>query len=323
MKNKIMAMLVAFGLVGSVSAIEINENLSINGFVDGSYHSTDTDGDNQPNADLSLDEVEIDFLFSAGGVSAEVHVDSNDFGANTNNVGIEQAHLTYSLENGVSITAGTFGSALGLEREDPGGLYTYSRAYGDTSMNLGDVDTNLQEGIRLGYSAENFGASLSIGNTSGGNDVESTDGAENDLDLELAFSFSAMENLAVGGGFRTQNGAHAAGATGVDTDVVNVHATYTSGKLLLAGEWITEDTDNADDLDGYTVLADYDVSDVLGFAVRYSQWDLAGGTTDADRLTVAPNYAITESLGAILEYTNDNNGVTDSDTLAVELTFTF
>ena len=33
--------IVAFGLVGSVSAVEINENLSINGFIDGSISKTD------------------------------------------------------------------------------------------------------------------------------------------------------------------------------------------------------------------------------------------------------------------------------------------
>ena len=38
MKNKILATLVAFGLVGSASAIEINENLSINGFIDTSWN---------------------------------------------------------------------------------------------------------------------------------------------------------------------------------------------------------------------------------------------------------------------------------------------
>jgi ribosomal protein L30/L7E len=36
MKNKIIATLVAFGLVGSASAIEVNDNLSIKGFMDGS-----------------------------------------------------------------------------------------------------------------------------------------------------------------------------------------------------------------------------------------------------------------------------------------------
>ena len=46
------------------------------------------------------------------------------------NLNIEQAHFTYSLDNGVSFTFGQYGSALGFEREDPAGLYTYSRAYG-------------------------------------------------------------------------------------------------------------------------------------------------------------------------------------------------
>ena len=41
MKNKIIATLVAFGLVGSVSAIEIKDNLSVNGFIDGSINKID------------------------------------------------------------------------------------------------------------------------------------------------------------------------------------------------------------------------------------------------------------------------------------------
>jgi hypothetical protein len=43
MKNKLLATIAAFGLVGSASAIEINDNLSINGFIDGSYQYSDTD----------------------------------------------------------------------------------------------------------------------------------------------------------------------------------------------------------------------------------------------------------------------------------------
>ncbi len=37
MKNKILALLATIGLASSASAVEINENLSINGFIDGSY----------------------------------------------------------------------------------------------------------------------------------------------------------------------------------------------------------------------------------------------------------------------------------------------
>jgi hypothetical protein len=328
MKNKIMAMLVAFALVGSVSAIEINENLSINGFIDGSYVTSDSDATAHDDASLELDEVELDFLFSAGGVSGEIHVDSSLDGTNAaeDDLEIEQAHLSYGLENGLTITVGRYGSALGLEREDPGGLYTFSRAYDDGSgneFNFGDIDgAYAHEGIRLGYAGEKFGIGLSVHNpvTRGvALEVAGPPSNENDLDVEFSFSFTAMDNLNIGGGFLSSNGV-----AGADTDLTNINAAYTTGKLLLAAEWSQNDTANAvSDEDAYTVLADYDVSDVLGIAVRYSQWD-TGLNTDADRLTIAPNYAITESLGAILEYTNDNeSGGGDSDTLAVELTFTF
>ena len=43
MKNKILALLATVGLVASASAVEINENLSINGFIDGSFKANDGD----------------------------------------------------------------------------------------------------------------------------------------------------------------------------------------------------------------------------------------------------------------------------------------
>ena len=56
-------------------------------------------------------------------------------------VEVEQAHITYSLDNGVSFTLGKYGSALGFEREDPTGLYTFSRAYqAGSGFNLGNID---------------------------------------------------------------------------------------------------------------------------------------------------------------------------------------
>ena len=79
MKNKIIATLVAFGLVGSASAIEINENLSINGFIDTSYTHVEggkaTADDRQ---ELGLDEIELNFLFNVGGASGAIHVDRTD-----------------------------------------------------------------------------------------------------------------------------------------------------------------------------------------------------------------------------------------------------
>ena len=316
MKNKILAMLVAFGMVGSVSAIEINENLSINGFIDGSITKTDSETAGQDTANWGLDEIEVDFLFNVGSVSGEVHVDTNN-GAGTGDLDIEQAHFTYSLENGVSLTLGRYGSNLGFEREDPAGLYTYSRAYGGTAFDLGNVDASAAEGLVVSYAAEAWSLAVSIDNANGS--IRSAGASKDDLDFEVALSFSGIENLSVGVGHRKQNLATAAN----EVDVTNVHAAYSAGKALLAAEY-TELSGSAVDLAAHMFLVDYDVSDKLGVAVRYSTWETSA-TADDSMITIAPNYAITESLGAILEYSDvssDTAGA-DSDTIALELTYTF
>ena len=44
---------------------------------------------------------------------------------------------------------------------------------------------------------------------------------------------------------------------------------------------------------------------------------------DYDKITIAPNYAITDSLGAIIEYSDIDQGTIDVNELAIELTYTF
>ena len=78
MKNKILATLVAFGLVGSASAVEINENLSINGFIDTSWNDLETNDASTEDQKLGLDEIELNFLFNVGNVSGAIHIDNYD-----------------------------------------------------------------------------------------------------------------------------------------------------------------------------------------------------------------------------------------------------
>jgi hypothetical protein len=52
-----------------------------------------------------------------------------------------------------------------------------------------------------------------------------------------------------------------------ETDVVNVNLSRQFGKLLVAGEY-TELSADAGDRDAYLVLADYDVNNKLGVALR-------------------------------------------------------
>jgi hypothetical protein len=317
MKNKLLAVLATFGMVASASAVKINNNLSINGFIDGSYSSVDNQVTNDDSSNIKLDEVELNFLVNAGNISGELHIDSED---DTNDTGldIEQVHFTYSFGNGASIQVGRFGYALGLEREDPAGLYTFSRAYGEgTDFDLGNVDESgmVGEGARLSYGTGDFSGSLALFNGIG--QVEDNNGSKNDLDYELALSYTGIDNLVLGAGFITQRPAD-----GNNTEVWTVNAAYTLDKLLIAGEYTNSET-GAVDKSAYLILADYDVNEKLGVAVRYSSWEADDGD-ESDKLTFAPNYSLTDNLGAIVEFSaeEDADG-NEIDSFAVELTYTF
>jgi len=319
MKNKILATLVAFGLVGSVSAIEINDNLSINGFIDGSVNKVDAQAANSDTSNWGLDEIEVNFLLNVGSVSGLIALDSQNIGSGNDDIEIEQAHFTYSLDNGVSFTFGRYGSAAGLEREDPAGLYTYSRAYGAGNVfNLGDIDQVVAEGLRVSYAAEEWTLHVSVQNPTG--TVRTTGvNTKNDLDYEVALNYTGIENLNLNVGYFKDNQDTASS----EADIVNVNATYQVGKALLGAEYTERSTD-ALDRDAMLLLVDYDVSDKLGVAVRYSTYE-AAANVDVDKITIAPNYAITESLGAILEYSDISHDAanSDSDEIALELTYTF
>jgi len=314
MKNKLIAVIATLGMVASASAVKVNNNLSINGFIDGSYANTDNGASKSQS--LEVDEVELNFVVNVGNVSGLIAVDSAFDGNNSlddSDLGIEQAHFTYNINDAVSVTFGRYGSALGFEREDPAGLFTYSRAYSDGSgFNLGDVDSFAYEGISIAYSADAYSVAVSLQNQAGSEaDLEG-----NDLDFEISFAYSGIAGVNIGGGFRIDNEATAAD----ETDVANVHVSRQFGKLLLAGEYTESDADGTD-RDAYLILADYDVNNKLGVALRLSSEEQAKG--DYDKFTIAPNYAITESLGAILEYSDIDDEGTDSEAYAVELTYTF
>ena len=311
--NKIIALVVACGLVGvsyaqdAAAGGNLTDNISIAGFVDASYSSSDTANDSQ----LGIDEVEIDFLFGFGSVSAEVHLDGDG-----TTFGVEQAFVSYDAGNSITVTVGRYGSALGLEREDPGGLYTVSRAYtANSGLNLGNVDeadgSGSNEGIRFDYSADDFSVGLSLEKD------EDTNHDGNSLNTVVSVSYSGIENLSIGGGVSSGNGADT-------TDVTNVHATYNAGKALIAVEFTELDaTGTAADVDATTVLLDYDVSDKVGLVIRYSEEDGSTAALDNEKLTIAPNYAITDNLGAILEFSDGEVGGADVESVALELTLTF
>jgi hypothetical protein len=311
MKNKLFAILAAFGMVASASAVKINNNLSINGFIDGSYKLVDSDTLADNDQGLDADEAEINFVLSNGPVSGLIAIDS----ARTRNddLNIEQAHFTYDLGNGVSVTFGRYGSALGFEREDPAGLYTFSRAYKSSSANVGNIDglNRAVEGVTVAYAADQFSVAASFENSRNAN-------LENDdLNLELSFSYTGLADTVIAGGYFFDNQQ----LNTNEEDIMNVNISRSFGKLLVAAEY-TEIKTDALDRDAYMVLADYDYTDKIGVAVRISKEE-ESATVDYEKITIAPNYSITDNLGAILEFSDVERNNVDSTELAVELTYTF
>jgi len=314
MKTKLLAVLATLGIVASASAVKVNNNLSISGFIDGSYAVQETDA--TKTQALEVDEVEINFNVNVGNVSGLVALDSALDGLDTSDYGIEQAHFSYNINDAISVTFGRYGSALGFEREDPAGLYTFSRAYStNSSFNFGDIDSvGAVDGLTVAYAADAYSIAVSLENQNSAEHLLET----NDLDFEISFTYSGIAGVNIGGGFFIDNEATA----GAETDAVNLHVSRQFGKLLLAGEYSELDNNGAD-RDAYMILADYDVNNKLGVALRLSSEELAANAGDYDKLTIAPNYAITESLGAILEYSDVDNAGADSEEYAVELTYTF
>jgi len=312
MKNKLFAILAAFGMVASASAVKINNNLSINGFIDGSYKLVDSDTAANNDQGLDADEAELNFVLSNGAVSGLISVDTQE-ASGTSDLDIEQAHFTYDLGNGVSVTFGRYGSALGFEREDPAGLYTFSRAYNTSSANVGNIDGQGRavEGVTVAYAADQFSVAASFENSRGAN-LES-----DDLNLELSFSYTGLADTVIAGGYFFDNQQ----LNTSEEDIMNVNISRSFGKLLVAAEY-TEIKTDALDRDAYMVLADYDYTDKIGVAVRFSKEEETA-TIDYEKITIAPNYSITDNLGAILEFSDVERNNVDSNELAVELTYTF
>jgi len=332
MKNKILALFASLSMSGFVFGdIQIGENVTIKGFLDASYQNTNSDTNPNDSSDISLDEVEIDFLFTSGAVSARVDLDTNPSGlAGDDGMNIEQAHFTYTADGGLSITMGRMGTMLGFEREDPSGLYTYSRAYGynnQTHFDLGNIDgsddansISRNDGLRFGYATDAYSVNVSVDQ----NTYKNLDDDDSRLNYEVHVSFTGIENFNVGVGYRNDR------SSTTDVDIINVNAAYTAGKALIAGEYTTWDPEAAtqETLDAFMILLDYDFSDKFGAAVRYSTEDYmatsSGIENEATKWTIAPNYQITDNLGTIVEFTalNPDGTNDDSTQVAVELTYT-
>jgi hypothetical protein len=301
MKNKI-AIASAFIAASSFSVAEIalTESLSVEGFVAAGY--TDSSA---TNASFDLNEVEISFIFDAGGVSARVdtqYVALPFAGQNISVGNIDQAFISYDVFGG-TLSAGLMDSQLGFEAFEAPGLYTNSLAYGQPAQRPADEAVNFTMQLD---EVSSVGVSFINGNNSFIGDLGSDDAI-----IEVAYGRD------LGNGFGAHVGTRSDGA---GNDLVTGYITYETGAFLFAAEYID---DEAVDADSYQLFANYAYADNASVTVRYcSVEDGVALGDDRDILTLAHQLALADSLMLTTEYT-DNGDADDEHEFSVGLLFTF
>jgi len=340
MKNKI-AIASAFLAASSFSMGEIvlNEFVSVEGFVDSSYSHNQSDiaGTKESTNSFGIDQVEIDWLFSFGNVSAQVDLEYEE-GVNGTNV--EQAFVNYALTNGDVVTAGRYASMLGFEAFEPTGLYQFSLAY-DFSGILGDANTLIQaitganaapagittsniatevgnlaaqnyvQGVKYTRTTETTFFGISLQDQSFGNDGDRL-GGDNDAQqgIDSSYAVEVAGSMDLGNGFTVFAGGAFENAESGDNQLLNAYVTYETGAWLFAAELNLEDNEsnnagNADiDVTSYLLMANYAYSDVASVTGRVSSVDVdidGNEVLDGTKLTLAHNYAFSDNLALCAE----------------------
>ena len=313
----------------ATAEIKINEFLSFEGFVDMSYSHTDTDsdadGDSSENS-FSIDQVEIDWLFNFGKVTAQVDLEYEEAGDATN---VEQAFVSYDLGNGSALTMGRYESMLGLEAKEPTGLYQFSTAY-DGNAFLPQYG----QGVKYTGQSGDISYGVSLQDESFENGANALGGNDNDG----SYSVEAAVALTSGNFTYSLGGAFEDADDQGDNSIINAHVTYVSGAWTLGAEYNVADIETLDnaEVDSWLVMANYAYSDCCSVTARISGIDAEDDgsnpstsidDTEALKYTLAHNYALSDNLAIITEVSLseiEQNG-SDEDELsgAVEVLFTF
>jgi len=322
-RMKLGASLAAILTVTSLSAVEIGptgSGIELSGFVDLRFESAENGNARDNSFDTS--QVEINLDFETGPVYFNVDVDFKSSASAT----LEEAVVGYDFGNGFGLSAGRSLSYLGWEAFDPINMLQYSYAFDlpKETLNPGatektyfggpqDIYDAFRDGGMASYSNDLFAASVWLG-------FDPDDG-DDSARWEYMVAFTGIENFVAKAIYADDPDDH---------EIHTIWASYTFGNLMLAGEVAEKDSETLGKIEGWLVLADYSVTDKLGFVVRYSDLERAGGLftaaqdVDSDKITVSPHYAITDELTGRIEYSSEDlSGGNDSDLFAAELIYTF
>jgi len=302
----------------ATAEIKINEFLSFSGFVDASYSNTNAEFGVNEDADNSfgIDQVEIDWLFNFGKVTAQVDLEYEE---GTDSTEVEQAFVNYDLGNGLVITTGRYESVLGLEAKEPTGLYQYSTAYDfgtAGTVGLGDQNINPQygQGVKLTKTSGDNVYSLSIQDESFEADADRLGGSgDSSYSIEGGASIALSDELTWFIGGATED------ADAGDSYVINTHLTYASGAWTYGAELSYGESDIIAVDDAGDTAINTNVVDTVGEAALdvpgVTAWnglsESASGNSETLQALIMANYAYSDccSVTARISYHDSDRDI--------------
>ena len=304
------------------AGIALGNRVVMRGYVDFIFDYKDVeDTIQQEKFNTSSD---IDFLFDFSPVTGEVHINLNPSpNPGKDQVGLEQAFGRYSINRDFNISFGRQLTALGYEADEAPGLYSVSNAYlvdvaiGTAQSILGsnlaaakDVSTrrNYKDGVRANFNNGRFGLTLGLHD---GYWVEDDFNKDN-IAIDLAASVMIFPGLEARLGYAHQESE----TLGDSISQFNSWIEWNPNDLTLAFEYDNFDIATADYWD-LLLLANYQFTDFFGATFKYTHEDLELGANnvEADRITFALLFTITQNLFFNVEYSHSevDTGATDYD----------
>ncbi len=297
--------------------LKVNDNISVNGYVVGSYSLTDFSGAGSMHNYLKVgaplanaDAAKLGVLATSGAFSAYGSILYLPGAAN--DAGLLDAYVTYDTGAGFKITGGKFLSYLGYEAFDP--INMAQLTYGDTIFAVPAYHT----GAKVDYSSKTFSAGVAVVDSifSGANGFFEGDREySDDVGVEAMVTYTGVDKLTVFAGIATENTYKAAS----DLFIFNLWASYAvSDAVTVAGEYINQ----KDSMDGWLAFVSYKSSDKISTAFRVSgvNWDAGGHDT---KYTVAPTYTIDKNLSLRAEISLNRGSTGDYTFYGVQAVFKF
>ena len=286
----------------SYDGIALGNRVKLRGYVDFIYNYTDSGP--VDNASFST-AGDIDFLVDFSPVTGEVHL---AYASGVSQpVTLEQAFGRYSFNQDFNLSFGRQLTNLGFEADEAPGLYAVTNAY--TGLG-GTSRRNYVDGLRANFNNGQFGLSFGVHDDYFGYNDHFND----NIAIDLAASVMIVPGLEARLGYAHQD---------MDPDDVsqfNAWIAYNPGDLTLALEFDAFDVMDNDIWD-LMLLANYQFVDWFGATLRYSHED--HDNDEADRITLALLFTLTDNLFLNFEYSHTEFDSSDLDEVYLEGLFTF